>query len=71
LSFSAVAAQLGLSKGRISQIRQSAPPVERRFFGVGPLTIAVPLRPIEGRPLGAIAAEDSLSAETLTASVRS
>ena len=45
LSYAAVAAELGLSKGRIGQITQSAPPAERGLFGVGPLTIAVPLRP--------------------------
>jgi hypothetical protein len=36
LSFSAIASELGLTRGRISQIRQSAPPAERAFFGVGP-----------------------------------
>lgn len=66
MTFSAVAAALGLSKGRISQIRQSAPPAERALFGVGPLTVAVPLRESPGRDAGVIAAEDSLSAQRLT-----
>jgi len=66
MTFSAVATALGLSKGRISQIRQSAPPAERALFGVGPLTVAVPLRESPGRDAGVIAAEDSLSAQRLT-----
>ncbi len=66
MTFSAVAAELGLSKGRISQIRQAAPPAERAFFGVGPLTVAVPLREMSGRGSGVIASEDSLSAQRLT-----
>ncbi|HET9647823.1 MAG TPA: hypothetical protein VFP34_06285 [Microlunatus sp.] len=66
MSFSAVAQSVGLSKGRVTQIRQSAPPPERALFGVGPITVAIPLRSIEGRALGVIAAEDSLSAERLT-----
>lgn len=66
ITFSAVANELGLSKGRISQIRQSAPPAERALFGVGPLTVAVPLREMPGRDGGVIAAEDSLSAQRLT-----
>ena len=66
MTFSAVATALGLSKGRISQIRQSAPPAERALFGVGPLTVAVPLRESPGRDAGVIAAEDSLAAQRLT-----
>jgi hypothetical protein len=66
MSFTAVAAALGLSKGRISQIRRTAPPAERILFGVGPLTIAVPLRSMPGRDIGVIAAEDNLSAQRLT-----
>ena len=66
MTFSAVAAALGLSKGRVSQIRQAAPPAERALFGVGPLTLAVPLREMPGRDAGVIAAEDQLSAQRLT-----
>jgi hypothetical protein len=66
LSFSAIASELGLTRGRISQIRQSAPPAERAFFGVGPVTVAVPLRDMPGRALPVIAAEDSQAAERLT-----
>lgn len=44
LSFSEIGERLGLTKGRISQIRTSAPPSERAFFGVGPVAIGVPRR---------------------------
>lgn len=66
-SFSTVAAQLGLTRGRISQIRKDAPPPERAFFGVGPVTIAVPLRAVPDRALPVISSEDSRAAERLTA----
>ena len=66
MTFSAVAAEVGLSKGRVTQIRQSAPPSERAFFGTGPVTVAVPLRNIGGRELGVIAAEDAAAAEAVT-----
>lgn len=38
MTYTAIAESLGLTKGRVTQIRQSAPPAERAFFGVGPLT---------------------------------
>lgn len=66
MSFTAVAQSVGLSKGRVTQIRQSAPPPERALFGIGPVTVAIPLRAVAARPLGVIASEDSLSAERLT-----
>lgn len=44
MSYTEIAAAFGVSKGRISQIRSSAPPAERAFFGVGPVTVGVPLR---------------------------
>jgi DNA-directed RNA polymerase specialized sigma24 family protein len=36
LSYAAVAADFGLSKGRIGQVTQTAPPAQRALFGVGP-----------------------------------
>lgn len=66
ISYSAIASELGLTRGRISQIRQSGPPAERVFFGVGPITVAVPLRDMPGRALPVIANEDSRAAERLT-----
>jgi hypothetical protein len=66
LSYAAVAAELGLSKGRVGQIRQAGPAVERAFFGVGPVTVAIPLRKITGRALPVISSEDELAAGRLT-----
>lgn len=71
LSYAAVAAEFGLSKGRIGQIRQSAPPPERGLFGVGPVTVAVPLRAGRERALPVIASEDALAYERLADHLRS
>lgn len=48
-SYTEVARAFGLTKSRITQIRSSAPPAHRAFFGVGPLDIALPGRRIFGR----------------------
>lgn len=66
MTYTQIAEQVGLTKGRITQLRRSAPPEERAFFGVGPVTIAVPVRPVPDRPHGMIALEDSTAAERLT-----
>src|SRR5947209_8313665 len=66
LSFTAVAEAIGLSKGRITQIRQSAPPTERAFFGVGPVTVAIPERQVEHRPFPVLSAEDTEAARQVT-----
>lgn len=66
ISFSAIAAELDLTRGRITQIRQGAPPAERVFFGVGPVSVAVPLRQVGERNLPVISSEDSRAAEMLT-----
>lgn len=70
LSYSAVAAEFGLSKGRIGQITQSAPPAERALFGVGPVTVALPLRPGGSRSLPVIASEDVLAFDGLVRYLR-
>ncbi|RLK61112.1 hypothetical protein [Actinokineospora cianjurensis] len=44
MSYTEIAAACGVSKGRITQIRTTAPPTERAFFGVGPVVVGVPLR---------------------------
>jgi hypothetical protein len=44
LSYTDIAAQLGITKGRVTQIRNTAPPAERAFFGVGPVTVGIPRR---------------------------
>lgn len=66
LTYSEVAQRIGLSKGRITQIRKSAPPAERALFGVGPLTLAYPVRASDDRPSGVVAVEDSAAAEGMT-----
>ncbi len=57
-SYTEVARAFGLTKGRITQIRSSAPPAHRAFFGVGPLDIALPGRRLFGREDLVIASED-------------
>ncbi|MGY2029449.1 sigma-70 family RNA polymerase sigma factor [Nocardia gipuzkoensis] len=44
LSYTEIAEMIGITKSRISQIRTSAPPAERAFFGVGPVAIGIPHR---------------------------
>jgi hypothetical protein len=44
ISYTEIAAALGITKGRITQIRSTAPGPERAFFGVGPVSVGVPLR---------------------------
>ncbi len=57
-SYTEVARAFGLTKGRITQIRSSAPPAHRAFFGVGPLDVALAGRRIAPRADLVIAAED-------------
>ncbi|WP_404385010.1 helix-turn-helix domain-containing protein [Knoellia locipacati] len=67
MSYTEIAAALGITKGRVTQIRGSAPTQERAFFGVGPVTIGVPYRyqtTDRERPL--IAAEDAQAGESAT-----
>jgi hypothetical protein len=64
LSYTEIADLLGISKGRVTQIRQNAPAAERAFFGVGPVAVGIPYRyqvTDRNRPL--IAAEDSKTSE--------
>ncbi len=58
MSYSEIARQVGLTRGRISQIRTSGPRIERAFFGIGPIELAVPFRHLPGRELPLVAAED-------------
>jgi transcriptional regulator with XRE-family HTH domain len=44
LSYTEIAELLGITKGRISQIKSGAPPAERAFFGVGPVAVGTPRR---------------------------
>lgn len=60
LNYAEIAAALGISKGRITQIRASAPAAERALFGVGPISIGVPWRyQITDRERPLVAAEDA------------
>jgi len=44
LTYTEIATALGITKGRVTQIRSGAPSRERAFFGVGPVRVGVPLR---------------------------
>ncbi|WP_280435865.1 sigma factor-like helix-turn-helix DNA-binding protein [Nocardia carnea] len=44
LNYTEIAKLLGITKGRISQIKSGAPPAERAFFGVGPVAVGIPRR---------------------------
>lgn len=70
VNFSAVGAELGLTRGRISQIRKDAPATERAFFGVGPIDVATPTRRSTERPEGLVAREDAESARIITEVLR-
>ena len=66
MSYTEIAAALGITKGRITQIRSGAPRPQRAFFGVGPVAIGVPYRyqtTDRERPL--IAAEDAQAGERI------
>lgn len=58
LSYTEIATALGITKGRVTQIRSSAPRPERAFFGVGPVQIALPGRIIREREDLVIAGPD-------------
>lgn len=64
MSFTQIAEAIGVTKGRITQIRSSAPARERAFFGVGPVSIGIPLRyGVTDRQRPLIAAEDAKTAD--------
>jgi len=63
LSYAEVGQKLGLTRGRIAQLKSST--IEEEFFGGSPVTIATPLRETTaGRPL--VAQEDVEAAMVLT-----
>jgi hypothetical protein len=67
MSYTQIAAAMGITKGRISQIRATAPAPERAFFGTGPVSVGVPYRyRVTDRRRPLIAAEDAQTAEQLT-----
>ena len=66
LSYSEVARQVGLTRGRVSQIRSDGPPPEREFFGIGPIQLGIPLRPMPAREQPVVATEDLKARDELT-----
>jgi len=67
MSYTQIAAAMGITKGRISQIRGTAPAPERAFFGTGPVSVGVPLRHgVTDRQRPLIAAEDAQAGEEIT-----
>ena len=68
MSYTQIAAAMGITKGRISQIRGTAPAPERAFFGTGPVSVGVPLRHgVTDRQRPLIAAEDAQAGEEIAA----
>ncbi|WP_280439597.1 sigma-70 family RNA polymerase sigma factor [Nocardia cyriacigeorgica] len=67
LSYTEIAELLGVTKGRISQIRTTAPKPQRAFFGVGPVAIGIPRRfgLEEGRQRPFFDANDQATQEAL------
>jgi hypothetical protein len=64
MSFTQIAGAMGVTKGRITQIRAAAPARERAFFGVGPVGVGIPLRyGVTDRQRPLIAAEDAKTSE--------
>ena len=63
LPYSQIAASLGITKGRVTQIRSTAPAPARALFGVGPVTIVTPYRyQVTDRERPLLAAEDVAAA---------
>jgi hypothetical protein len=66
MSYTQIAAAMGITKGRVSQIRGTAPALERAFFGVGPVSIGVPYRyRVTDRRRPLIAAEDAQTGQEI------
>lgn len=66
MSYKEIADSLGISKGRVTQIRADAPAAERAFFGVGPVAVGIPHRhQVTDRNRLLIAAEDSKTSERM------
>ncbi len=71
INYSEVARRLGLSRGRISQLRKKGPVEERVFFGYGPVGVGIPLRKSDERDLPVLASEDVESRKQLSAFLES
>jgi hypothetical protein len=67
MSYTQIALAMGITKGRVSQIRAAAPLPERAFFGTGPVAVGVPRRyGVAGRPRPLLAAEDVQTGEEIS-----
>ncbi|GLU50134.1 sigma-70 family RNA polymerase sigma factor [Nocardiopsis ansamitocini] len=71
LSYAQIAAQAGLSRGRIHQIRHSGPAPEGAFFGSGTVTIVTPLRHDPDKDRSVVSLEDLNTGKRLEDLVRS
>ncbi|WP_378733673.1 sigma-70 family RNA polymerase sigma factor [Nocardia brasiliensis] len=71
MSYTEIAELFGITKGRISQIKASAPRAERAFFGVGPVAVGIPRRFgfEEGRERPFFDANDQATQEAIEATV--
>ncbi|MGW4330278.1 sigma-70 family RNA polymerase sigma factor [Nocardia sp. NPDC004573] len=71
MSYTEIAELFGLTKGRISQIRTTAPRPERAFFGVGPVAVGIPRRFgfEEGRERPFFDASDQATQEAIEATL--
>lgn len=64
LPYSQIATSIGVTKGRVTQIRSTAPAPARALFGVGPVTIVTPYRyHVADRERPLLAAEDVAAGE--------
>jgi hypothetical protein len=67
MSYAQIAAAMGITRGRISQIRAAAAAPERAFFGAGPVSVGVPCRyGVTDRRRALIAAEDARAGQEIT-----
>lgn len=65
MSYAQIAAEAGLTRGRIHQLKQSAPAPEGAFLGNARLIIATPLKQEAGNARPVLAAEDFSAAQRL------
>jgi len=71
MSYAQIAAEAGLSRGRIHQIRHTGPAPEGSFLGRGTVTIATPLRRDDERGRTVVAVDDVSSGKSLEDLARS
>jgi hypothetical protein len=71
LSYAQIAAEAGLSRGRIHQIRHTGPAPEGAFLGTGTITVATPLKREAANARPVVAMEDVTAAKRLEDLARS